>query len=75
MNIKNLGERKSCERKLKSRRDQGSEISEMRAQASAPVKALLSIMEKWALGQLPPARCVEVLEKFVHHKVLAAHLG
>jgi hypothetical protein len=69
MNMKNLGERKSYERKSKSRRDQGSEISEMRAQATAPVKALLSIIEKWVLGQLPPARCVEVLEKFVHNKV------
>jgi hypothetical protein len=75
MDIKNLAERKSgSERKLKNRRDQASEISEMRAQASAPVKALLSIIEKWSLGQLPPARCVEVLEKFVHHKV-PAHLG
>ena len=69
MDIKNLAERKSCEPKLKNRRDQASEISEMRAQASAPVKALLSIIEKWALGQLRPARCVEVLEKFVHHNL------
>jgi hypothetical protein len=75
MDIKNLAERKSCERKLRNRRDQASEISEMRAQASAPVNALLNIIEKWALGQIPPARCVEVLEKFVRHKVSAAHLG
>jgi hypothetical protein len=67
MDVTGIG-KKENERRTKPRREMQQEITQMRASASIPARDLLNVIEKWARGQVPPARCLELIEGILHRQ-------
>src|SRR5581483_1016263 len=61
LHIANLGSKRS-KTPAQSRRDQTAQIAEQRQRASAPVKSMLNVFEKFVRGQLSAPRLCELIE-------------
>lgn len=71
LRIGNLG-KKGVQRITIGRRDLRAELTEMKGQASGRSRSLLNIIDHWVIGQVPPARCLEVIESFLQREITLA---
>jgi phosphomevalonate kinase len=67
MDVAGIGKKKTDHR-TKPRREMQKEIAEMRASASTRTRELLNVIEKWARGQVEPARCLELIEDILQRQ-------
>lgn len=65
LKIDNLGKSRSSCSGSQKRRDLKIELAEMKERASKDARSLLNIIERWALGQSSPSRCLDVIESFL----------